>query len=312
VKQLKPIVLKESYYDNIEKEINAFFYTLIYEPIIKMMNETLGDFYNTISDLVNAILKNQVQYYDGQFHGKFNSKISKEIKKLGGKFNKKTGTWGLGQRSLPFEVQSAIAVADRRFLRLHDDIIEQLNKIDIDDAIRNVSFDNTYIHTLDKLEKDFRATAKAIEIIPEYNPVRIAENYSNNMKLYIKKWTEDNIVKLRGEVQKNANAGYRAENLVKKIQTNYGVSKSKAKFLAKTETSLLMTEYKTDRYKSVGVTRFRWSSSKDSRVRSWHKQLDGKVFSIDAPPVIDQNTGQTGLPGQAWGPCRCKMIPLLD
>ena len=311
MRTLPPLIDKDSYSREVEKEVAAFFYNLIYKEIIELLRESTGDVYNTISDLVSAILRGQIQYYDGQFHGKFNSKIGRAIKKLGGHFNKKTGTWGLGTRSLPFELQSAIAVAESRFIRLHQDIESVLNKIDVDDALKSLSFETPYIQSITKIEKDFRKTAKSIGIIPEYDPVVMAKLYSENMKLYIKDWTEKNIIKLRQQVQENLNEGFRAENLAKKIERNYGTSQSKAKFLARQETSLLVSNFREQRYKSLGINKYMWSATKDNRTRPLHRELNGKIFTWDNPPVIDERTGQRGHPGMTFG-CRCTAIPLLD
>jgi SPP1 gp7 family putative phage head morphogenesis protein len=108
----------------------------------------------------------------------------------------------------------------------------------------------------------------------------------------------------------NFNEGCRADSLIKTIQTNYGVSKNKAKFLARQETSLLTAEYTINRYKDMGSKRWKWSSSHDSAVRDLHRHLDGEVFTYDAPPVIDDKTGQKGFPRQAYG-CRCKLVALI-
>ena len=89
---------------------------------------------------------------------------------------------------------------------------------------------------------------------------------------------------------------------------------NKAKFLARQETSLFMSKLRDTRYQGAGVERFRWSatggSAGDGRTRDLHRMLHGKEFSYGNPPVIDERTGETGYPGEAFG-CRCVAIPII-
>jgi uncharacterized protein with gpF-like domain len=39
--------------------------------------------------------------------------------------------------------------------------------------------------------------------------------------------------------------------------------------------------------------------------------MDGNVYSFDDPPIIDKNTGERGIPGQAIN-CRCFMVPVIE
>ena len=52
-------------------------------------------------------------------------------------------------------------------------------------------------------------------------------------------------------------------------------------------------------YTSAGVTKVKWVTSHDARVRESHKQLDGKIFGIrDLPPETDDYN------------CRCGLVPV--
>lgn len=50
----------------------------------------------------------------------------------------------------------------------------------------------------------------------------------------------------------------------------------------------------------AGVTRWRWRTQRDARVRPEHAALDGEIFASPHPTE--------GLPGNQWG-CRCWMEP---
>lgn len=58
----------------------------------------------------------------------------------------------------------------------------------------------------------------------------------------------------------------------------------------------------------MGFDKFIWKTISDGRERELHKQLNNTTWSYDNPPVIDERTGQTGLPGETYN-CRCEAIP---
>ncbi len=61
---------------------------------------------------------------------------------------------------------------------------------------------------------------------------------------------------------------------------------------------------------SPGILEYRWSTSKDERVRHDHKALDTKIFSFASPPVTNLKTGARNNPGCDFG-CRCIAIPIF-
>ena len=81
--------------------------------------------------------------------------------------------------------------------------------------------------------------------------------------------------------------------------------------MARQETKLLVAEYRKNRFKQEGVTKYRWSTVLDGRERKLHRELNGKIFSWDNPPIIDERTGERGNPAEAYN-CRCKAIPIID
>lgn len=103
-----------------------------------------------------------------------------------------------------------------------------------------------------------------------------------------------------------------AEKLVSKTYFIGETVSERAAFIARDQTSKLTTATNASRMKSAGVTRFRWRHSGGSYdPRKLHLGYDGQEFDIDNPPIIDERTGERGLPGQAIN-CRCYMIPIID
>ena len=103
-----------------------------------------------------------------------------------------------------------------------------------------------------------------------------------------------------------------AEKLVSKTYFIGETVSERAAFIAQDQTSKLTTATNASRMKSAGVTRFRWRHSGGSYdPRKLHLGYDGQEFDIDNPPIIDERTGERGLPGQAIN-CQCYMVPVID
>lgn len=299
---------KEQKEDDLREEIkrNREVYSYLYHNA--KMKETAQN------PLVKAILTGRVQYTGKHFQGKFSAEISREIKKLGGVFEPHRKQWRLDREKLPPQVSLAIGTASGKIGRLKEKIGKHLDQLnELIDKDPKFTFEQAFEKAIKSLGKKFEEGIEGIVQAPEFTPEMIkslAEKYSTNMNLYIKGWTKESIVRLRDRVLINTFEGNRAENLVSNLEHDFQVSYNKAKFLARQETSLLMSQYREDRYKSVGVQKYKWSTSGDARVRPYHKRLNGQIFDWDNPPVVD-NKGHRAHPGQDFG-CRCIAIPIID
>jgi SPP1 gp7 family putative phage head morphogenesis protein len=94
-------------------------------------------------------------------------------------------------------------------------------------------------------------------------------------------------------------------DLQKIIADRYGVSRSRAKLIARDQTAKLNSRITERRQRELGVTRYVWSTSGDERVRPEHQRLDGKTRRWDDPHPTE------GHPGWAVQ-CRCTAAPVLD
>ena len=138
-----------------------------------------------------------------------------------------------------------------------------------------------------------------------------AKNYTNNLDFWIKNWTEDEIIKMRNTVGKMAVDGKSEKDIADYLSQQFGVSQRHAKFLARNETAIATTSYLAAKYKNEGFLYYKWHCIKDGRERPLHHELDGHVFRFDNPPIIDERTGQKGIPGQTYN-CRCTFSPYID
>lgn len=307
---LPPARLREEYWKPIEKALNDFFMDIFYRPMVQHVE--LQN--RRESALVTAIRKGRVRLKNREFSGEFNAAISKELKDLGAIYNIRRKTWSL--KDIPPDVQTAQAQAEFRFEATKASIIKVLDGIDskIGERLRAAKISGKYEWALRHMNKDFLKSVKAVTVAPELTPEQeagIAKAWSKNLDLYIQDFTRQNTLKLRELVRASVFAGDRATSLSDIIQKNFNTTRAKANFLARQETSLLLSKFHEQRYSDVGVIRYKWSTSHDSHVRHDHKELDGRIFSWDQPPIVDRSTGKHANPGEDFG-CRCTAIPIWE
>lgn len=89
--------------------------------------------------------------------------------------------------------------------------------------------------------------------------------------------------------------------------------RNKARNIATDQTRKTYNNINKARMESVGVKKFEWvHSGGGQKPRKLHQEvLNGKIFSFDDLPVIDERTGEKGIPGQAIN-CRCTMLPVIE
>lgn len=323
---LSPLYLLPKYYEPIEQEIMKVFNSAIFKPIFLAINAEYphAEMRNAKDPLADAVAEGRIDYDGtGIFRGNFNAAISRQLKALGARYSILKQGWVLARDKVPVSVSIAKANADDSFLKLRKIVLKTLDDSTIDSVFAH-HFQHTYLQekyeqAIEWMNDDFKKTVKAITIAPTLTPTQkkiIAEEWTDNLKLYIKDFATKETAALRDKVQKLAFAGQRSRNMIKLIQDNYGVTYNKAKFLARQETSLLLSKFREERYKDVGVRKYIWHTAGDSRVRhmppdsSDHRVLDGKIFSFDSPPTIP-GTNRKCNPGEDFN-CRCVARPIWE
>lgn len=306
--------------ERLEAKILELFRLEIFSPLLILLqlpDSTLVENAKH-TPLMESLRLGRVAFNRGVFSGKFDAATSKELKALGATWDRKTAAWRLPLAKVPDEIQQAIAVSEARFVAK----LEQLDRILLQKLPAEIAdhLDATKVFdiTLWKTDRAMAKSLKSIAVPPDLTPERrerIAAEWHDNLALPIKDFAEKEIQALRDLVQKHTFSGGRYEELTDRIKKQYGVTARKAKFLARQETSLLVTKFKETRYTDAGVTEYRWVCVKGSPahpVRPSHKALDGKIFRWDHPPITTapDEPPRRNNPGQDFN-CRCTAIPLV-
>ena len=304
----------ERYSKLIENKIMDTFWNLIYKPMFKELNIKAE---NDSDVLIDALKRGDIFYSGTGFKAKkrFPNAVSSELIKLGAKYNRITHIFEIFENLLSDKLKSFVREQIQRAqtkLNVINSFLEYI-QLNYDQIIESMIFDNEVITILDSVGNEVKQNVRKINIIePELTQEQkdqIAQDYTFNMKYYIKNWMPNRISNMRVKVQKAILEGYRPDQVQEMLEKEYRIGKNKAKFLAQNETSIMLAELKKSMYTEMGFTEFIWQTILDGRERPEHHKLNGKIFSFDNPPIIDERTGQRGLPGQTYN-CRCNLIPV--
>ena len=310
--------LKPAYYADVEKQLRRLFYEILYAPILAIVKKATAqpaEVRNAPEDpLLLALKSGRVQYQAGTFSGEFNAAISKSLRRLGASWDARGRVYRLEEARVPAWVTTEATSYQMRAKGVHEEIQRALNAVqdDLQQIVEAHPVDAS--RGIEAINAGFVPAAQALQVSPQLTSESreaLNEEYSDNMKLWIQKWCEEDVKALRVRVETNAQQGYRFDHLIAGIQNRYSVSENKARFLARQETGLFMAKFRERRFRDAGIRRYRWSTAHDGRVRHDHKSLDGQVFSYDDPPIVDKDTARRGNPGQDYQ-CRCVDIPVFE
>lgn len=326
--ELPPLEESKIYYDFLEKRLKIFFLKEFYYPLIRELDLPKNTIENAKPNpLAKGLYDGSLIYSAGAFRGKFNAEISKELRSLGAKFDRKTSTYKIEESELPYEVRSIIQAGYLKFQESMQRLDAKLSSIIPEELADKFHCEDIFDKSLFKADKSFQKNVKNISVSPELTDAqraKIAKDWQENTRLSIRGWTEDQIKNLRKQVYDQVISGARKDSLVpgifkitKTIQKSHSEALNKANFLAHQETRLLMSKFKEVKYTDAGIYEYAWrcvhrphdASPKHhtpGNVRYSHGILEGKIFRWDNPPVTTA-PGQPirkNNPGQDYR-CRC-------
>lgn len=319
LKRLKPITADTKIEKKIRDHIVEVLKKEIYIPLILKAGVKSTKLENSIDDLLKAIRAGQLVYINGKFKGKLNATLSRELRRIGAEWDRVQGAWSIPQSKLPATIKTEILLSKAKFLEVIDNVDEKLKSINPEKIAEKISLKEAFDTSLYEFDQKFVDSIKAISVQPKFSRSeidKISDEYNDNMRLYIKNFTEEETKRLREMVQQNVLKGIRYEGLVDTIKESYEVSLNKAKFLARQETNLLLTKFREIRYTRSGLNKYEWrtvAGSADHPVRDSHKELNGKIFSWDNPPITTMpgKPQRRNHPGEDYN-CRCIAVPVLE
>ena len=358
MKLFKPIICKKKYIDLVNSVIEQFLIEYYFNPIFEVV-KPIYEYYNDTETniIIEALKKNQIQYVDGKFYGKFNASLSKALIALGAKWNKRTKTFDIARSKLSMDIIGAIGSASLYSIALHKALNHILSTFDIesklptlakwlqipldtvledlDEQAYNVFFKSQlpkpkpFGERVKEFIKNITVSPKAEKItLPEAKKEKVTEEtykraklddfkrnllkkeFTENIELSIKNFTDKQTIKLRHLVEENALYGLKNQTLVDAIRKEFKVTLNKAKFLARNETGIFTAKYHKAKALSLGYTKYVWIGVNDEREREMHKELNNLVFEFENPPIVNKK-GDRLNPGEDYN-CRCVARTLTE
>jgi len=133
----------------------------------------------------------------------------------------------------------------------------------------------------------------------------------------IKSIPQQYMLEVEGAVMRSITTGNGLKDLVPFFEKRAGMVKRRAKNIALDQTRKAYNNINEKRMQALGVNTYEWvhsgggSEPRPHHIKS-HKSggLNGGVYSLSEPPIIDPKTGQRGKPGDLIN-CRCTMRPVF-
>lgn len=134
---------------------------------------------------------------------------------------------------------------------------------------------------------------------------------ANNVQL-IKSIPSEYFDKVQGAVYRSITDGKGLSDLTDFFNKQYGEESRRAKNIALDQTRKAYNALNKGRMQQNGIHKFEWLHSGGGLTpRPLHQSYNGRTFSFATLPVIDEGTGETGIPGQAIN-CGCTMVPVIE
>ena len=154
--------------------------------------------------------------------------------------------------------------------------------------------------------------------------------YMETTEDLINKWVYESVQNITsypqeyiGKIQEIITWGYTTHqpmvNVYRRIEKLTGDTRAHAKMIARDQMGTLNSRMTRYEHESMGVSKYKWVTKRDSRVRECHRELDGHIFDWNNPPAQWYMTKSRGIvytgeyahPGESYG-CRCTAAPVFD
>ena len=116
------------------------------------------------------------------------------------------------------------------------------------------------------------------------------------------------------------------EQLVAYLMRIGGVDEERAEMIADDQISKASVRFQVEKWKKQGVKKVKWIHSGEPNPRIYHMRrwngisgkrngrpngLNGYIFEIDSPPIINPKTNERGYPGHMIN-CHCRLEPVHE
>mgnify|MGYP000124450678 CR=1 FL=1 len=213
--------------------------------------------------------------------------------------------------SISSQARIALNELNKKYIDLYSAEAKRLsqNLITKTNRYANWQFTKALKEMLGDKAKGFGLSGSAIS--PEKSEIMKALLFENVS--LIKSIPQEYFKQITGAVARSIENGEGIRWLGKQLREYGAKTERRAQLIAQDQTRKAYNTINLRNFQDNNIRKFKWLHSGGSRdPRAYHKYvLDGNIYDIDDPPVIDPKTGEKGFPGQLPY-CRCVMCAVLD
>lgn len=329
-KILQPIIYKDAWHAELAKYLLKIMFKAVFEPLL-VTEERLDNAKDTI--LERYLKDGKIQYKDGKFSGQISASISKEIKGLGGKFER--GNWHLPEHRMPFVLKRAVDYNVKSIKSLSESLTKKLETMvgKTSSFVKNMSIQSMGVKNMDRVSTEFKAIIrKNLGVAPQLSvegleqiskdylttielPIRkkLSHEFEDRTKIVMEDFEQDVVERLRADISDMILSGSSRVDLRNAIQKRLKISDARCKFIARQETALLTTNFKKAQYQQYGIDKYKWKTVGDHKVRQRHVELNNGEFDWDNPPLVSEKDQKARYahPSMDFN-CRCIANPLVE
>lgn len=225
-----------------------------------------------------------------------------------------------GTTALDDSISSQIRIALNKLQRKYGGKFDERSKELVKQLLKktnrysNMQINNALKDMLGDKAKGFGLLGSAIS--PEKSEVMKALIFENVS--LIRSISDEYFKQITGSVARSIEGGSSLKQLAKELKEYGAKTQRRADLIAQDQTRKAYTSINLRNFADCNIQKVKWLHSGGSREpREYHMKswldggLNGLIFDIDNPPVIDLRTGERGYPGTAPY-CRCVMQAVLD
>lgn len=187
-----------------------------------------------------------------------------------------------------------------------DAAAKTIKREDIEDLARKFAA-RTSTYQRIQLNRQVHAALGADPVLRDRDLAAVSEHFVHENAALITSIPDELHGDVESLVQRAVGSAMPSPKLAKHIEARFGVSRRKARFLARDQISKHAGKLNRARQRELGIDKFVWRSVGDERVRDWHRdELDGNTYRWDKPPLSED--GEPIIPGEDYG-CRCAGEP---
>lgn len=314
MKTLGGVYHYDAYTDAIQAEVMAYFRDVLVTPLESKLADLTRRNSHESDALKIAIAAGLVWYTEGAFHGRFNAGTSAALSKMGARFRKRSAKWEIPVAQIPLEIRQAIYQAKSKTAETIAALaaLVLLMRSHVDEADTGISLVATEKRILDaandefnKALKDFDADRSPVGIPSEMKG--ISEEIEQAAKEDAKRVMKEELDNLADELATLKNEDAPLDEVKKTVERLKHRLALRTRTLSEHAAALLLSQFRKAQAKRLGLSSYVWKTKRDNRVRHDHRELEGKTFRWDDPPITNQRTGDRNHPGEDIN-CRC--VPL--